>query len=294
MQYRSWSWSVALALLFVSLLQPVNAAVWTIVYPSGEIENDIRQAFPIAVLNLALQKTGVRYKLAPSTKSYRQSQLFKRLEENLEINVLWSMTDNQREQQLRPIRIPITRGLIGLRALLTHKDNGFLTASVSTLDDLLVFSPVQGISWPDTKILQANGFNVLTAQNYVEATALMNDNSADFFPRSVVEVFGELNNAYSPDFRLKKGIFIAYPTAQYFFTNKRNVTLSRLIETGLQRALEDGSYHDLFQQHFGEILQRLNIENAIILNLANPLLPALTPLSDEKYWEFPPLRMGRQ
>mgnify|MGYP000214284606 CR=1 FL=1 len=237
------------------------SAIWIITYPQSEVESDVRNDYPLALLELALQKTGVRYELKPSIRPMRQARALKRLEENLEVNVVWSMTDVQREQQLRPVRIPMSRGLIGWRVFVSHKNSGFLNAPIQNMSDLLRFSPVQGIAWPDTKILQANGFNVITARDYIEGTELINNKLADFFPRSVVEVFKELDNSYSKDMRLRKGIAFYYPSAMYFFTNKQNLTLSRLIETGLNRAIEDGSYERLFNQHFGETLEKLDIKN---------------------------------
>lgn len=273
---------------FLTMLTPaVIGAVWTITYPQSEVENDERYEFPLALLELSLQKTGVRYQLVPSSSPITQAKSIKRLEENLEINVLWSMTDVQRESQLRPIRIPITKGLIGWRVLLTHKDNPFLFAKIDSQTDLLKFSPVQGIAWPDTKILQANGYNVITSRDYIEATQSLNFQEADFFPRSVIEVMSELDNTYSKNFRLKKNILIRYPAAQYFFTNKSNVTLANLLKTGLERAIADGSYDALFIAHYGKILERLNVEGADVYYLSNPLLPLQTPIADKSLWYKP-------
>lgn len=153
--------------------------------------------------------------------------------------------------------------------------------------DLLKFSPVQGISWPDTKILQANGFNVITARDYVEGTEIINNKLADFYPRSVVEVHKELSNEYSQNMVLRQGIAFYYPSAMYFFTNNQNLTLSKLIETGFNRAIDDGSYAALFDEHFGETLRKLDIQNSLYFRLANPLLPPLTPLEDPRFWYFP-------
>jgi hypothetical protein len=284
---KNWAISVLVVFVIFVFSQSVNAAVWSIVYPQSELENDIRDHYPLALLDLALQKTGVRYELKPSTSPLRQGRALKRLEENLEVNVVWSMTDVQREQQLMPIRIPITRGLIGWRVFISHKDSRFLSEKISDMADLLTYKPVQGVTWPDTKILQANGFNVVTARDYIEGTEIINNDLADFYPRSVVEVLQELNNQYSEDFRLRKGLAIYYPSAMYYFTNKQNATLSRLIEIGLERAIEDGSYEKLFTEFYGKIIEELDIENSLYFRLANPLLPPLTPIDKKEYWYFP-------
>lgn len=282
-----WTWLISFSLAWLTLSQIATGAVWNIVYPQSELENDPRHDYPLALLDLALQKTGVRYELKPSLKPIRQARALKRLEENLEVNVFWSMTDVLREQQLRPIRIPITRGLIGWRMFVSHKSSRFLTASINDMNDLLSYRPVQGIGWPDTKILQANGFDVVTARDYIEGTEIINNKLADFYPRSVVEVLQELENQYSKNFTLRKGLAIYYPSAMYYFTNIQNVTLSRLIETGLKIAIEDGSYEQLFSEYYGGIIEQLDIENALYFRLANPLLPPLTPIGKKEYWYFP-------
>jgi hypothetical protein len=289
MGIKDKSWTILVSFVFVIFVfsQNVSAAVWNIVYPQSEIEDDIRDHYPLALLDLALQKTGVRYDLKPSTSPLRQGRALKRLEENLEVNIVWSMTDVQREQQLRPIRIPITRGLIGWRVFISHKNSRFLSEKISNMTDLLTYKPVQGVAWPDTKILQANGFNVVTARDYIEGTEIINNDLADFYPRSVVEVLQELNNQYSEDFRLRKGLAIYYPTAMYYFTNNQNATLSRLIEIGLERAIADGSYEKLFTEFYGEIIKELDIENSLYFRLANPLLPPLTPIDKKEYWYSP-------
>ncbi|MFC4699779.1 amino acid ABC transporter substrate-binding protein [Glaciecola siphonariae] len=273
--------SISLAVSFA------NAAVWVITYPQSTLDNDLRYEYPLELLRLALDKTGVRYELKPSASGMRQARSVKRLEENLEINVLWSMTDVMREEQLLPIRIPIAKGLIGWRMFLAPKNSAFLTANIDNLSDLLKYEPVQGISWPDTKILQANGFNVVTARDYIEAEQMITSRLADFFPRSVIEIEREIETNPNSQLILRNGLALKYPTAMYFFVNKRNVTLAKLIETGLERAIADGSFDALFYEHFGETIELLNLENVKYFELANPLLPRLTPTSKRELWYLP-------
>lgn len=284
---RQATYLISITVLWLCLCQNATAAVWSITYPKSEIENDLRYDYPLALLDLALQKTGVRYELKPSINPMRQARSLKRLEENLEVNVVWSVTDKQREETLRPIRIPITRGLIGWRVFVHRQENPVAKFKITSLEQLLAKSHVQGITWPDTKVLQANGFNVVTSRDYIEATSMLNTGLADFFPRSIIEALPELQNPYSSKFSVKKGLIVYYPAAMYFFTNKQNLTLSKLIETGLQRAIEDGSFETLFYAHFEETLDSLNAKNAQFFRLANPLLPPLTPIAESSYWLLP-------
>ena len=265
-----------------------HAATWIVTYPGPLYDGDERHEYPEALLKLALEKTGVRFNMVPSKRIKYQSKALRQLHENIEVNVVWSMTDRQREDDLLPIRIPIAKGLIGWRVMLTHKNKPFYTKNVSSLADLLVYSPVQGIDWPDTKILQANGFNVIGAQNHSEAATLLSRQQADFYPRSVIEALSELQQeGADPDIRLKEGLALQYKAAMYFFVNKRNVTLARLLEVGLERAIEDGSFDELFYQYHGPMLKKLALDKITHFNLDNPLLPLKTPIDELKYWYVP-------
>ena len=164
------------------------AAVWTINYPKQPVQNSIHAQYIVDVLELALQKTGVRYELVESNDVLLQGKAFKLLSNNRTVNVVWAMTDDKREEDFLPIRIPLYKGLIGWRVLLVNPGKLSQLESSKLRDNYAV----QGMDWPDLKILQANGFNVVSATNYDEAFDIMHRKQADMFPRSIIEVFGEL------------------------------------------------------------------------------------------------------
>lgn len=283
--------SVALGLFAAgSLLWPawVSAANWSIHYPRPIDENDQRHEYPLTLLKLALSKTGVRYTLTPSERILLQGKSIRQLKENREINILWVMTDAQREKELLPIRIPIHKGLIGWRVFLINQSMIDRFDQVTDFQSLTKFTPLQGAEWPDTKILQSNGFNVQTVSDFPEAFSRLAMHQGDFFPRAISEVLGELSySSLDPDIVLEKNLIIHYPTAMYFFVNRSNPTMARLIETGLRRALEDGSFDNIFVSHHREALLKMDIGNRKIFHLENPLLPPGTPLDDEALWFDP-------
>ncbi len=157
--------------------------------------------------------------------------------------------------------------------------------NVMSLTDMRKLVPVQGEEWPDTKILQANGFNVFTVPEFREAYDMIKQGKGDFFPRSVMEVDAELaEEGRRSNLHLESEMALYYPTAMYYFVSSSNKTLARLIETGLYRAIEDGSFDELFESTYAPILQGLNMENRQIFTLENPLLPVETPLNDSRLW----------
>ena len=140
---------VKTALLLCSLLVATQsaAALWTINYPKPLDDSDARAEYPIALLKLALDKTGVNYELLPSDRILLSSKALRQLRENREVNVVWSMTDSQREKDLLPIRIPIAKGLIGLRVFVINVDREAEFARVSSKNELMNFTPLQGEEW---------------------------------------------------------------------------------------------------------------------------------------------------
>ncbi|TKB05292.1 amino acid ABC transporter substrate-binding protein [Alteromonas portus] len=279
---------VALALCSFIILPTVNAATWTINYPRPIDDTDARAQYPIALLKLALDKTGVNYELRPSDRILLTSKALRQLRENREVNVVWSMTDSQREKELTPIRIPIAKGLIGLRVFVINQNKKAKFNDVLSLTDMRKLVPIQGEEWPDTKILQANGFNVFTVPEFREAYNMIKQGKGDFFPRSVMEVNAELevegrrNSLY-----LEPSMALYYPTAMYYFVSSSNKTLANLIETGLNRAIDDGSFDALFESTYSPILESLGVNERKIFTLENPLLPIETPLTNSALWFKP-------
>lgn len=257
------------------------AAVWTINYPKQPVQNSIHSQYIVDVLELALQKTGVRYELVESTDVLLQGKAFKLLSNNRTVNVVWAMTDDKREEDFLPIRIPLYKGLIGWRVLLVNPEKLSQLESSKLRDNYAV----QGMDWPDLKILQANGFNVVSATNYDEAFTIMHRKQADMFPRSIIEVFGELAQPeLTKALVIEPNFVLQYPAATYFFVNQRDVILGRLLTTGLEMAVADGSFDKLFNATYLDMLQQLGLNKRTLLTLKNPLLPINTPLADKALW----------
>ena len=285
----------AFALCSFVVITTAEAATWTITYPRPIDDSDARAQYPIALLKLALDKTGVNYELRPSDRILLTGKAMRQLRENREVNVVWSMTDSQREKELTPIRIPIAKGLIGLRVFVINQNKKAKFDDVLSLTDMRKLVPIQGEEWPDTKILQANGFNVFTVPEFREAYDMIKQGKGDFFPRSVMEVDAELEaEGRRNNFYLEPSMALYYPTAMYYFVSGSNKTLANLIETGLNRAIDDGSFDALFESTYAPILASLGVNERKIFTLENPLLPIETPLANSALWYKPKTEASKE
>lgn len=274
--------------LFFCFVRQGHAAVWNVVYPRPVNETHVLSKYPVELLTLALDRTGVKYRLVPSERIMLQSKALQQIEENRELNVVWSQTDAKREQSLLPVRIPILKGLIGWRLLLIKHEQLATFQPIKTVMQLLRYAPVQAAHWTDTTILQANGFNVVTAQDETTLFDLLRHNRGDFFPRSVLEIWSEMSN---PDLNeglsIEPGLGIRYPAAMYFFVNKSNLILARLLNDGLEYAIADGSFEQLFSATFDAYIKEARIDSRRVFELENQLLTEQTPLERKELWYVP-------
>ncbi|WP_233267272.1 transporter substrate-binding domain-containing protein [Paraglaciecola sp. L3A3] len=277
--------SILSGLLLLTVCADVLSATWKITYPRPSSDSDKSSEYPLKVLALALQQTGVKYELIPSRKFYPQGKNLNRLKDNREINVVWSMTDKQREKELLPIRIPIYKGLVGWRLFLIRDDMSERFKYIQKLEHLLKLTPIQGSDWPDTKILQSNGFDVLTNSTPAELAKMLVSAQGDFFPRSMLEIREELSNFPSnKKIIIQPTLGLYYPAAVYFFVNSKSTPLAHLINTGLERAIKNGEFDALFVETYQDFIDKSKINNRNIYTLENTFLPINTPINRSELW----------
>jgi len=268
-----------------------GAADAVIGYPSyadSDAQDPIHQ-FHLAVLRLALERSGGHYRLQPVRKPVGQGRAIRELAGGgSDLDLLWSMTSEEREQLLLPIRIPIDRGLMGWRLLLIRRTDAERFAGVRSLDALRDLSAGQLYDWPDTAILRANGLAVGTTSVYDSLFTMLARGRVDYFPRSVLEIQEEMRQYGSAnELMIAPGLMLRYPTANYFFVSRQNSQLAAELQRGLERALDDGSLHKLFMSHIRPLLKPLRLPERRELLLRNPLLPAATPLHRSELWADP-------
>ncbi|MFO1338235.1 MAG: transporter substrate-binding domain-containing protein [Burkholderiaceae bacterium] len=259
----------------------------TVVYPIAESTADHRDDYQVELLALALKKSGRPYVLRPHATFMLQGRELKEVERGDALDVIWTMTSAEREQALLPVRVPIDRGLLGWRLLLVREQALPQFAALAQPTQLRLLRAGQGFDWPDTAILKHAGFNVDETVRYNDLFLRLAAGRIDYFPRSVQEVWGELDSHAGQGLAVEPTLALHYPAAMYYFVNRRNTALAADIQRGLEAALADGSFEALFQRHFGAALARAGLGQRRVLELANPLLPPETPLANRALWYRP-------
>lgn len=253
---------------------------------------DQRMQYPLHLLQLGFSKQGITAHVRPSKDVMSQNRALQSLQQQYDVDVVWTMTSTEREQQLLPVRIPIYKGLIGWRVSLLARDRIAQFADVKAREQLQPFSAGQGHDWPDSRILEYNQLKVIGVSNYESLFKILPLHRIDYFPRAVTEIQSEITSHPHIALVIDPYLLIHYPTASYFFFNKKAEALARHLEDGLNKAIADGSFDQLFFQHHAELIKSLQLNGRRIIELHNPLLPPDTPLQRPELW-FDPRQSSR-
>lgn len=273
--------SVALAL---SGLLAIVTQAQTVIKVNEAVDENGRYA--MQMLGLALSKLDTKYTVETQTNAdSTQARNINDVSSGA-LDLLWAATNQEMEDALRPIRIPLYKGLLGHRIFIIHPSSQDRFDRVRTFEDLKQFTFGQGTTWADSNILATNGLNVVRANKYQNLFHMVDGGRFDAFPRGVQEPWGEI--AANPGLQLaaEKRIMLVYRMPFYLFTGKQNATLAADLELGFNRAIADGSFDKIFfnDPMVRAVLDKANLEQRLVFELKNPTLPKETPVDRPELW----------
>ncbi|MDI4634512.1 hypothetical protein J7U46_15740 [Pelomonas sp. V22] len=250
-----------------------------------EAMQDPQIRYVLLLLRLALERSGQKIEIQSSRNVMVQSRaLLELARPEPSLDVFWTMTNPEREQQLLPVRIPLDRGLLGWRLLLVRKAELERWAGVHTLEQLAVLQAGQMNDWPDTAILRANGLRVQTGTHFESLFGWLAEGRFDYFPRSVLEIGLEALEHGPQGLVIEPHLMLQYPAALYFFVAPAKPQLHEQLSHGMEALVADGSLERLWQAQFGDIVERYQLRARRLLKLSNPLMPTNAPLARKNLW----------
>lgn len=273
--------------LVASEVEPQTSLVVKI--PRGEISNSGHLSYVISLLQLALEKSkkpNERIELVAIDEDLTQARLIAELMRSPDLDVIWTMTSRERESLIRPIRIPILKGLLGQRVFLIRQERQAEFSRIKTIAQLAQLRAGQGSHWPDTEILRANGLNVHTSPHYELLFTMLKGGRFDYFPRGINEAWPELAAHPDEGLAVENELLLQYPAPMYFFVKHEDEALAQRIEKGLNTLIDTGEMDRLFLNHpsIKPVLESAALANRRVFMLINPTLPAQTPLQDSRLW----------
>ena len=234
-------------LLVPFLLLSCQTFAETIVYTSARQHEEDRSYF-IELLGLSLALTEGEFQLESLDEHMNQERQILTVREG-NADVMWTMTTDKRESILLPVRFPLLKGYIGKRVFVIRKDKQHLFPANLPVKELKSRLAIQGLNWPDTKILHHNTYKVATVDwgNWYENLFLViRMNHGDYFPRSVIEAPAELARFNYAELGIERNHMFDYPAYMYFFVTTAKPWLAKRIFQGLQMAKNNGQLEQLF------------------------------------------------
>lgn len=236
-----------------------------------------------ALLELALEKSGRAYEL--KSTYVPEARPIMRMDTNPElINVFWQGTSLELEKQFLPVRIPLLGGLVGYRVFLIRKDSQPQFDQIKTVADLARFRALLDQNWVDVDIYQANHLSVVEGR-YPNLISMLVADRGDYFSRGILEINQELGTNQYPEIGIEQSLLLYYPLAMYFFVAPDNQALHDALQEGLDKAIADGSYHELLANHLvtRDLFETLHLSERRLLTIENPLLTEETRAALKKY-----------
>lgn len=261
--------------------------------PLPRSQYDISHQYYVGLLRLALQKAAKGRDLPRllTSSKVEQADGIKALTEQKLIDVFWVGTDRQKEQQLRAIKIPLERGLMGFRKFTIVRTTKNQLDQIHNLADLKKLRACVGSDWPDRAILEHAGLPILAVAQYEELFAQLAAGACDYFPRGLHEGKAELSlrAGHYPQLVRYQDIMLHYPFAVYFFTSPDNEALAQWIEEGLELLIQSGELLSYMQQHplTRHVFPLSQYQASSWITLENPILDQPKTMALPRYWFLP-------
>lgn len=272
MTYRM---NVFFCILLCVSINVTGKTVDTIVYPWFDDNKFKEDEYYLALLKLALENSKDEfgeYSLQKAIEPMFQNRAIVEIQNNRNLNIVWTMTSQQREKKLNPIRIPLLRGLGGYRIFLVKNGDQERFSKISNAEQLKNLIAGQGNGWPDSAILADNNYGLITGSGHERLFEMLRYGRFDYMPRALHEPWNEAK--MFKGLEVESTLALHYPSPYYFFVSNDNPKLKKRIEVGLQKAEKNGSFQQLFDTHpvTKSILSLATLDKRKVFHLKNSFL----------------------
>lgn len=255
----------------------------TVTHPTIDNQQD---ALIREVLHLAIKKSGRGHLYALSETSAKDANNQKAHVLSGQMEVMWAGSQKTLNQDLRPIKIPVLKGLLGHRIFIIHEEKQAVFDRIQSLEDLKHMSAGQARFASDTDILKSANMKVIDPVKRKSLLPMLEGGRFDFSPRALFDPWSEIEQHENLPLAVEKNLMLVYPYAMYFYVAKANTELHQVIETGFRIAIEDGSFDQLFFNHelVKTAFEKSNFKSRKVFRIQNPEISATTYQQDSKLW----------
>jgi len=271
-----------LFILFFTFMNVTVIKAETIIHPAAQ---DAKSALLVDILKLSLSKTAPEIIFKEREEATTEDRITSDLLGGA-VSVVWLGANPAYEEMLKPIYIPVLKGMLGHRTFIIKKGNQHLFDNVQTLNDLKKLKGGQGSQWGDTLILKNAELPTVTTPKYYNLFKMLEGDRFHYFPRAIHEPWAEIKEHAEKNLTVEKRILLIYPNAMYFMVAPDNQRLHDLIYKGFETAIHDGSFNKLFFENplVKGALTSSNLSERVVIKIPNPDMSAKAPVDRAEFW----------
>ncbi|SBT14166.1 transporter substrate-binding domain-containing protein [Vibrio celticus] len=244
-----------------------------------------RDTLILELIDLALEKSAASHDITHADEYLSDARLVEEVR-NGNIDVMWAGASQDLQNQLEAIKIPIFKGLAGYRTFVIEKNSQNKFFGVKNIDDLRKLKAGLGRFWSDTRILESANLDVVKPVKAESLFHMVEGDRFDYLPLGVHESHGVVRDQHELELAVEENILLVYPSAMYFYVSKENKQLYHSLNSGLEMAIADGSFDEVFynSQLIKETFKSSLIAERNIINIKNPYLPLDAPINRKELW----------
>ena len=170
---------------------------------------------------------------------------------------------------------PMMKGLLGYRLLIIRTADRDTFAGIRTAEQLQQQRLGIPFGWADAALFRHNKYPVVEEGTFDDLFTRLRDKQFDYVSFGANEVEGVYQEraAVPEGLQTDEQLLLYYPFPLVFYVNPENKELARRIDQGMQIIIKNGELDKIFQRHYGNLAERLQLKNRQLITLKNPLLP---------------------
>lgn len=275
--------------VFGEVSEQMNEPLELLVRPNKKDGESAHKLFKNQLLELVLLKTQEKYgdfSIKEYPRKIKQGRVIAFIKQNEKFRIIATMDSPKRRKDVRPIEIPIYKGLFGYRIFIIRKEDQSLFSKIKTKEQLQALIAIQGHDWPDSDILEKAGFGLRRSPNYNGIFKMLRLKRGDYFPRGVHEPWQEIKRQKDRMLAIEESLLIQYNAPFYFFVGYQDRELYNRIEEGLLMVIKDGSFDELFYNHLEikTIFEKAKIGNRKIFKINNDAISNGSKFNEGNWW----------
>ncbi len=171
---------------------------------------------------------------------------------------------------------PMTHNLLGYRIPVIREQDAGVFAAVGSEAELQALRHGIPETWSDAEIFRRNGYTVVEEGSFDDIFQRLEAGRIDYSAFGANEILGVFENRASKHVGLTidDHLLLFYPFPLVFYVSPDLPELASRIESGMRKIAASGRLDQIFNRHYGDIVERLGLDRRTLFILENPFVPS--------------------